>query len=148
VIGLEQPVRVQQLHRDPAAAVSRRYRQAPGAFQNARRADDEWEAPMEVQILDPGLHHRSRWEACPQAFEHLWMDVDADEIDARRRKGYGQASGAHAQVENRSSSLPAPPEPRLQINRIRNGGIQLGEAGVWILRIIPNHAAHVRTIRG
>jgi hypothetical protein len=96
VLGLEQPVRVHQLHCDPAAAVSRCTRQGLGACQNARRADHEWEAPIEVQILDPGLQHYSPRQPRSQALKHAWMDVYADQVDARRCKRYGQAPGAHA----------------------------------------------------
>jgi hypothetical protein len=66
------------------------------------------------------------------------MGVDADELDTGSVQRCGEPSRADPQIKDRPIGRSAPVQPRPQVIGFRKRGVQLGEAGVGVLRVVPD----------
>ena len=73
--------------------------------------------------------------------DHPGMRVDQDEVDTGLGERHRQPARAGAQVEHRLPRASCQRQPRFQVGRVRQPGIELGEARVGIARVVA-HRAH------
>jgi len=108
------------------------------AGEDARRADHEIEAAAQPQRLDQRLVHLDPWHPAPEMREHPGVRVDADDLDAGPVQRRGEPAHTNAQVQHRPLRLPAPVEPRPQVLGFPKRGVEVGEARIGVVRVVPD----------
>jgi hypothetical protein len=66
------------------------------------------------------------------------MRVDADDLDARPMQRRREPARTRPEVENRAFGGAAPVEPRPQVVGFGKRGVEVGEAGIRVARIVPD----------
>jgi hypothetical protein len=134
------PVRVHELHPDPAAfpKVSGGGGQVDVVGQNARRSDHKFIAATEAQFFDQSQVRLDPRDPAAEVGQHPGMGVDANELDAGAVQRRREPAHADPQIKDGAPGRAAPVEPGPEVLGFGKRGVELGEARVRVVRVVPD----------
>ena len=106
--------------------------------EDARGTDHQVEAPAEAQRRDQGLMRRDPRNTPPQVGQHAGMRIHSHEFNPFAEKRCSKPAGADPQIQNGTLCLAAPVEPGPEVVSFGKRGVEVGEARVGPVRIVPD----------